>query len=147
VLDKRTLPAEEVLTVYKDQNASVERGFRFLKDPFFFASSFFLKKPSRIMGLLMVMGLSLLVYALAEHHLRQQLQKHDQTLPDQKGKPTQNPTMRRIYQMFEGIHILRIQTEAFQKRMVTIVREMHLHIATLLGPPILKFYTFEFSTL
>jgi transposase len=32
-----------------------------------------LKKPARIMARLMVMGLSLLIYALAEHHLRQQL--------------------------------------------------------------------------
>ena len=37
VLDKQILPAEELLTLYKDQNCSVERGFRFLKDPMFFA--------------------------------------------------------------------------------------------------------------
>ena len=147
VLDKVTLPAEELLTIYKEQNCSVERGFRFLKDPFFFASSFFLKKPSRIMALLMVMGLSLLIYALAEHHLRQQLLDKDQSIPDQKGKPTQNPTMRRVFQMFEGIHILIIQTEHFRKRMVTNVQEVHLQVATLLGEPILKFYTFDESTL
>ena len=147
VPDDDTLPAEELLTLYKDQNCSVERGFRFLKDPMFFAHSLFLKKPSRIMALLMVMGLSLLIYALAEHHLRQQLHEKDQTIPDQKGKPTQNPTMRRVFQMFEGIHILTIQTDTFRQRMVTNVKEVHLQIATLLGDPILKFYTFEESTL
>ena len=42
-----------------------ERGFRFLKDPLFFASSLFLKNPKRIMALLMVMLLSLLVYGIA----------------------------------------------------------------------------------
>ena len=52
-LDHETLPTEELLTVYKDQNRSVERGFRFLKDPLFFASRFFLKKPSRIMACLL----------------------------------------------------------------------------------------------
>jgi len=147
VLDKADLPAEELLTVYKEQNCSVERGFRFLKDPFFFASSFFLKKPSRIMALLMVMGLSLLIYALAEHHLRQQLLENEQSIPDQKGKPTQNPTMRRVFQIFEGIHILNIETTQFRKRMVTNVQELHLQIATLLGNPVLKFYTFDESTL
>jgi transposase len=43
-LAKEKLPTLELLTIYKDQNRSVERGFRFLKDPWFFASSFFLKK-------------------------------------------------------------------------------------------------------
>lgn len=143
VLDETALPAEELLTAYKDQNCSVERGFRFLKDPLFFADSLFLKKPARIMALLMIMGLSLLIYALAEYHLRRQLVEQDQTLPDQKGKPTQKLTMRRVFQMFEGIHLLLIQTEQFRKRLVTNVQPVHLQIATLLGAPVLKFYTFE----
>src|SRR5262249_9882131 len=37
----------EVITAYKGQ-AQVEGGFRFLKDPLFFVSSLFVKKPSRI---------------------------------------------------------------------------------------------------
>lgn len=147
VLDAQTLPADALLTLYKDQNCSVERGFRFLKDPMFFAHSLFLKKPSRIMALLMVMGLSLLIYALAEHHLRQQLLQHHQTIPDQRGKPTQHPTMRRVFQMFEGIHILTIRTDNAQQRIVTNVKDVHLQIATLLGDPILKFYTFHHETL
>lgn len=142
-LDKDKQPAEALLTVYKDQNRSVERGFRFLKDPLFFASRFFLKKPARIMGLLMVMGLSLLVYALAEHQLRQQLAEREQSIPDQKGRATQRPTMRWVFQLFEGIHVLCIQAQEFQKRMVTNVREIHLQIATLLGEPVLKFYVFS----
>ena len=40
-----------MLSAYKAQNVSVERGFRFLKDPLFFASSLFLEKPQRIMAL------------------------------------------------------------------------------------------------
>ena len=52
---------------------SVERGFRFLKDPLFLANSLYLEKPQRIMALLMVMALSLLVYALAERWVRQEL--------------------------------------------------------------------------
>jgi transposase len=142
-LDTKNLSADELLTIYKDQNTSVERGFRFLKDPMFFAHSLFLKKPARIMALLMVMGLSLLVYALAEHHLRQQLLERDETIPDQKGKPTQKPTMRRVFQMFEGIHVLTVTMDGFRRRMVTNVSAVHLQIATLLGEPVLKFYVFE----
>jgi len=103
-LDEEQLPAQMILAAYKGQAASVERGFRFLKDPMFFASSLFLEKPERIMALLMVMGLSLLVYALAERKLRTELIRRDESIPNQVGKPTQRPTMRRIFQMFEGIH-------------------------------------------
>ena len=53
----------EVLGGYKGQGA-VERGFRFLKSPVFFVSSLYVKKPSRIEGLLMVMTLALLVDCL-----------------------------------------------------------------------------------
>jgi len=143
IIDAERLPPEALLSLYKAQNTSVERGFRFLKDPMFFAHSLFLKKPSRIMALLMVMGLSLLIYALAEHHLREQLSAQDQTIPDQKGKPTQRPTMRRVFQMFEGIHVLTITVGDHRKRMVTNITDLHLQIATLLGQRILKFYVFE----
>jgi Transposase len=66
VLDREALPAGEVLGRYKDQGRTVERGFRFLKDPLFFTGSTFLKRPERVMALGMVMALALLVYALAK---------------------------------------------------------------------------------
>jgi transposase len=147
IIDAERLSPEALLSLYKAQNTSVERGFRFLKDPMFFAHSLFLKKPTRIMALLMVMGLSLLIYALAEHHLREQLTAQDQTIPDQKGKPTQRPTLRRVFQMFEGIHVLTITAGDQRKRMVTNVTDLHLQIATLLGHRVLKFYVFEDGTL
>lgn len=142
-LDAQRLSAEDLLTVYKDQNTSVERGFRFLKDPAFFAHSLFLKKPSRISGLLMVMGLSLLVYALAEQQLRDQLAATDQTVPNQKRKPTQRPTMRWVFQLFEGIHLVSILSGPHPQRLVTNVSDLHIQIASLFGPEVLKFYQFE----
>jgi transposase len=60
----------EVIAAYKGQ-AHVEGGFRFLKDPLFFVSSLFVKKPTRIEGLLMVMTLALLVYSVTQRRLRQ----------------------------------------------------------------------------
>jgi len=140
-VEAEKLPAEEMLSVYKAQSVTVERGFRFLKDPMFFADSLFLKKPSRLMALLMVMGLSLLVYALAERQLRQALEESDQTIPDQVGKPTQRPTMRRVFQMFEGIDLLIIMVAGqIADRQVLNLRPVHKQIVTLLGPSVKNIY-------
>jgi transposase len=130
-----------MLSAYKAQGVTVERRFRFLKDPMFFADSLFLKKPSRLMALLMVMGLSLLVYALAERQLRQALVENDQTIPDQVGKPTQRPTMRRVFQMFEGIDLLIIIIAGqIAGRQVLNLRPVHEQIVTLLGPAVKNIY-------
>ena len=58
----------EIIAAYKAQ-AQAEGGFRFLKDPLFFVSSLFVKKPSRIQGLLMVMTLALLVYSVTQRRV------------------------------------------------------------------------------
>jgi transposase len=92
-LDEGQLPAPVVLDGYKGQ-ASAERGFRFLKDPQFLASSLYLKKPERVMALLMVMTVCLLVYAALEYRIRRALQEHGATFPDHKGKRIQHPTAR-----------------------------------------------------
>src|SRR5258708_783342 len=139
-LDRKRLSKLALLEVYKDQNRSVERGFRFLKDPLFFASSFFLKKPARIMSLLMVMGLSLLVYALAEHVLRSELAAQNETIPDQLGKPTQTPTIRRVFQMFDGIDLLIVQNGNIRLPQILNLRPIHQQLLALLGPTIQQFY-------
>lgn len=90
----------------KSQN-KVERGFRFLKDPLFFASSLFLKKPARIVSLTMIMCLSLLVYNIAERKLRNLLKEHGETIKNQVGKPTPRPTLRWIFELFEDIHMIK----------------------------------------
>ena len=71
-LDTTKLSAEQALTEYKGQG-KVERGFRFLKSPYFFASSVYLKKIERVMSLMMIMTLSLMVYAAIEFRMRQAL--------------------------------------------------------------------------
>lgn len=129
-----------MLAIYKEQSTGVERGFRFLKDPIFHADSLFLKKPSRIMALLMVMGLSLLIYALAEHQVRQQLHEKDETLPDQTGKPTQKPTARRIFQMMEGVDVLIIDNQGFRRRLVLNMNEVRWRIIALFNPHVQKLY-------
>jgi transposase len=106
-LDATHLPPHEVLQGYKGQ-VHAERGFRFLKDPNFLASSLYLKKPERIMALLMVMTVCLLVYAALEYRIRNALKDSGATFPNQKGQPTQHPTARWVFQYFVGIHLLRL---------------------------------------
>jgi transposase len=142
-LDEEQLPAQMILTAYKGQAASVERGFRFLKDPMFFASSLFLEKPERIMALLMVMGLSLLVYALAERSLRTELAQRDESIPNQVGKLTQRPTIRRIFQVFRGIDILLIKNHLGIQRQVLNLKPIHLRVLDLLGPEVKKYYILD----
>jgi len=64
-LDSTRLTSQDLLHNYKGQQ-SVERGFRFLKEPAFMTSSVFLKSQKRIVALAMVMCLCLLVYMIAQ---------------------------------------------------------------------------------
>jgi len=137
------LPAETMLSAYKAQGVSVERGFRFLKDPLFFADSLFLKRPERLMALLMVMGVALLVYALAEHTVRTELGQRGGSLPNQLGKPTQQPTMRRIFQLFEGIDVLWLAQPGGVQRLVLNLKPLHRRILNLLGPEVQKCYLLD----
>ena len=140
-LDQERLPDEAMLDSYKAQGTTVERGFRFLKDPIFFADSLFLKSPSRIMAMIMIMGLCLLIYALAEWRIRQQLQEREETIPDQRGQPTQTPTMRRIAQMFEGIDLLIIrQGEQIIDQQVLKLTPVRLQIIRLFSPTVQNCY-------
>ncbi|HEY5867962.1 MAG TPA: IS1634 family transposase [Candidatus Tectomicrobia bacterium] len=135
-LDASQLPPQAVLDGYKGQ-AQAERGFRFLKDPQFLASSLYLKKPERIMALLMVMTVCLLVYAALEYRIRNALKAHGATFPDQKGKRIPNPTVRWVFHSFVGIHVL-FRPE--QPYIVINLTEEHMHLLQLLGDRYAWFY-------
>lgn len=104
-LEKEKLNGDEILIKYKDQQVS-ERGFGFLKDPLFFADSVFLKSPQRVETMAMLMGLCLLVYSLGQRELRRQLSSAQTGLKNQLGKLTDRPTLRWIFQCFQGIHLV-----------------------------------------
>ena len=124
---------------YKEQQ-SVERGFRFLKDPLFLTSSVFLKKEERIVALGMMMCLCLLVYTLAQRLLRQKILDQETWVADQKGKPTKRPTMRWIFQVFEGVHLLIIEMKGIREEKVLNLNKDRLRILGILGPPFEKIY-------
>ena len=120
---------EALLRTYKEQQ-SVERGFRFIKDPNVVASSFFVKKPERVAALLFVMATCLLVYSALEYRIRQALEKENESVPDQKGKPTQTPTARWVFQLFVGIHVLQLPDG---KKLILNLKEEHRSILALLS--------------
>jgi transposase len=139
ILEATELSDEELVGTYKQQG-SVERGFRFLKDPLFLASSVFVKKPERIVALGFIMVLCLLVYRFAEYRWRTQLNQTGQTLPNQLNKPTSTPTMRWVFQCFEGIDLLHVWTAGGETCLVLHLQPFHEQVLRLLGPAYLKFY-------
>lgn len=144
VLDSAELSDEALVTTYKEQG-SVERGFRFLKDPLFLASSVFLKKPERIVALSLIMVLCLLVYRLAEHRLRTRLAETEQTIPSQINKPTATPTMRWVFQCFEGIELLHVHAATHTTSIVLRLQPLHVQVLALLGPPYQHIYNVPLS--
>nr|MBA2442230.1 IS1634 family transposase [Rubrobacter sp.] len=135
VVDEQELSAEEVLEAYLEQGV-VERGFRFLKDPMFFTDSVFLNNPRRVAALAMVMGLCLLVYGLGERMLRRSLLEREAHIPDQKGKPTQRPTLRWVFQLFQAVHLVWMGTG----RQIAGLNEERRHILEFFSPQCRRYY-------
>ncbi len=121
-LEESQLSSDDILIKYKDQQAA-ERGFGFLKDPLFFADSVFLKSPQRVETMAMLMGLSLLVYSLGQRELRHRLFESKSGLKNQLGKLTEKPTLRWIFQCFQGIHLLLLSGV---KQIVNLTEERQL---------------------
>jgi transposase len=139
-LDQDILSDEKIIEVYKDQNVSVERGFRFLKDPLFYADQLFLKKPERVMALIMIMTLSLLVYSLAERRIRAALKEEGAHIWNQKNKPTDNPTARWVFTIFEDVLLLYIHSPDEVTVQAINLRAEHEIVINSLGEHYRKMY-------
>jgi transposase len=129
----------EVIRAYKGQ-AQAEGGFRFLKDPLFFVSSLFVKKPCRIQGLLMVMTLALLVYSVTQRRLRQHLAHQTETVPNQINQPTERPTLRWVFQLLEGIHRVRVTVQDQVHDLIEGLNEVKIKILRLFGEEVCRLY-------
>jgi transposase len=134
-MEKEAYPAARMLSEYKEQQ-NVEGGFRFLKDPWFMVDSVFLKSPQRIAALMAVMTLCLLVYNIAQYKLRSRLKETGETLPNQLNKQVQNPTMRWIFQIMEGLAVVRIQESQGgpPRELLTNMSPLRKKIIQLFGP-------------
>lgn len=124
-----------VLQEYKKQSVS-ERGFKFLKDPIFFADSVFVKSPQRVAALAMIMALCLLVYTIGQRQLRDNLIVANANIPNQLGKPSQAPTLRWIFQCFQSVHIVIFSGV----KLVSNLTDERKHILQFLSPACRKYY-------
>ena len=141
-LDATGYSDERMLSEYKSQQ-NVEGGFRFLKDPWFMVDSVFLKSPSRIESLMMVMMLCLLVYNVAQYRLRKKLKEEKETLPNQLDKEVQNPTIRWIFQIMEGIGMVRFYEPGGNRpirELVTNMTDLRRKIIHLFGATACQMY-------
>ncbi|UAW63734.1 IS1634 family transposase [Mycoavidus sp. HKI] len=142
--DKQGYPDKRILADYKAQQ-TVENGFRFLKNPDFLADTLFLKSPQRIAALMMVMTLCLMVYNLAQFQVRAKLEAYADTLPNQLGKPTSTPTLRWIFQLMEGVALVRIfdHQRALIHEAVSNLNDVRIKIIRLFGDTACKIYQIE----
>ena len=141
-LDKENYPDDLMLKEYKEQQ-NVEGGFRFIKDPWFMLDSIFLKSPKRIEALMMVMTLCLMVYNITQYKLRQKLKEDNETLPNQLNKQIQNPTVRWIFQIMEGVGIIQFYKNKMHdpvRRVVTNISELRKKIINLFGETACRMY-------
>ena len=111
-----------------------------MKDPLFFTSSLFIKKPSRIAGLLMVMTLSLMIYNIAERRMRNELKSQEETIPNQIGQPTATPTLRWVFQIFEGINYVKTMADNKIEYIVDGLTSLHKKIIRLFGKTVCGIY-------
>jgi transposase len=138
-IEASQLSDREVIAAYKGQ-AQAEGGFRFLKDPLFFVSSFFVKKPCRIQGLLMVMTFALLVYSVTQRRLRRQLAHQNETVPNQINQPTARPTLRWVFQLLAGIHRVRATVQGKVHDLIEGLNEVKIKILRLFGEEVCRLY-------
>jgi transposase len=82
--------ALEILRTYKEQDG-IEKNFGFLKDPLV-VNDLFLKTPSRIESLGLVLVLSLLLWRLMERAMRRKIKEDNSTLTGWNNGKTAKPT-------------------------------------------------------
>jgi hypothetical protein len=81
------------------------------------------------------MTLRLLVYKLAELRVRQRLAATGQTVLDQVRKPTARPTLRWLFQSFEGSDLLHISAlDGYRATDILRLDTLHRQVLHLLGP-------------
>jgi transposase len=133
---------DSLLQYYKGQQ-SVERGFRFLKDKRFRVAEVYLKKEERIEALAMIMVLCLLIYSFAEWLIRKGLKDTGQSIPDQKGKPTQKPTLKWISFLFYGVAEVTVEIGKDIHREIANLKDSLIIVISILGRDCEKYYGLE----
>lgn len=100
-----------ILRTYKGQYG-VENNFVFLKDPLV-VNDLFLKTPSRIDALGMILVIALMIHRLMERSMRLHLQQNDLTLSGWDNKPTTRPTAFMLAVLFLGVQVMLLKGQRF----------------------------------
>ena len=138
-LDASVVPDDKLLSTYKEQSGT-ESGFKFIKNNSFNIDSVFLKKPERIDALLMIMVLCLMVYSYSQYFLRKKLEDSNETIPSQVNKPTKKPTIKWIYELFDGVVILNVTVNNKLRHIVLNLNDTLRKIIKYFGPFACKVY-------
>jgi transposase len=91
----------EIVQAYRDQTTTVERGFRWIKNPAAI-NPVWLEKRKRIAALAMLTVVGLLVYSLIQRQVRQYLREHQVSIPGNKGE-TDIPTATVVFESFATV--------------------------------------------
>jgi transposase len=65
------------------------------------------------------MTLSLLVYSIGQRRMRASMKKVKATIPNQINQPTATPTLRWVFQCFEGINLVQ-KEESYEHEQIYI---------------------------
>jgi len=106
-----SLDSAGVLRTYKGQY-SIESDFAFLKDPMV-VNDLFLKTPSRIDALGMILIIALIVWRIMERSMRLYLKQTKTTVPGWDNKSTSRPTSYMVTKVFFGIQAILFKDQRF----------------------------------
>lgn len=106
--DEEAWSDARILTTYREQHIiEGHTGFRWIKGPAAVAPVF-LKTPSRVAALGLVLILALMVRNYLEWAVRTALAKTDETLPNLNGQPTRKPSTENVFYYFRDVRIVRL---------------------------------------
>ncbi len=92
----------------------------------------------------MIMTLSLLVYSIAQRRMRNTMKKLNASIPNQIKVPTFAPTLRWVFQCFEGINIVQYTDDYdYEKIHIDGLTERRERIVNYIGGATLHYYKME----
>ena len=119
---------QEFFELYHDQD-KVEKTMKWLKGPLRVAP-IFLEKPERVAALGVVYVVSLMVNALIQREIRNQLEARGEDIPGNRGV-TDKPTTQVVFRLLQGIRTLRHPDSS--QVVITNMHKEQVHVFELLG--------------
>jgi transposase len=128
IKENNAMDGKKLLQTYKGQYC-VESDFAFLKDPLI-VNDIFLKTPSRIDALAMILIISLMIWRLMERSMRLYVQNTKTMLPGWRDRNTDKPTSFMMATAIVGIMVISIGK---QRKFLREPNDRHLAFLTALG--------------